>query len=82
MSLAGRSWTGGTPPLPTPREGRSRRVLLSGVFHHGGGVDGADDSLLQFKLRFDEGGLLELTVGKGIHDEQAYRALVGEGFDG
>jgi hypothetical protein len=43
----------------------------SPAFHLGGGVGGADDSLLQVKLRFDEGRLLESTVGKGIHDERA-----------
>jgi hypothetical protein len=51
-------------------------------FHLGGGVGGADDSLLQFKLRFDESGLLESAVGKAIHDEPGYRELGGEGFDG
>ena len=51
-------------------------------FHLGGGVGGADDSLLEFKLRFDEGGLIESAVGKAIHDEAAYRELGGAGFDG
>jgi hypothetical protein len=51
-------------------------------FHLGGGVGGADDSLLQFKLRFDEGGRLDSAVGKAIHDEEAYRELGGQGFDG
>jgi serine/alanine adding enzyme len=51
-------------------------------FHLGGGVGGADDSLLQFKLRFDEGGLIESAVGKAIHDDDAYRRLGGQGFDG
>jgi hypothetical protein len=51
-------------------------------FHLGAGLGGAADSLLEFKLRFDPGGLLESAVGKAIHDEQAYRELGGEGFDG
>jgi len=51
-------------------------------FHLGGGVGGADDSLLQFKLRFDEGGYLDSAVGKAIHNEEAYRELGGQGFDG
>jgi hypothetical protein len=38
--------------------------------------------LLEFKVRFDEGGLLASAVGKAIHDEQAHRAAGGEGFDG
>ena len=51
-------------------------------FHLGGGVGGADDSLLEFKLRFDLGGLIESAVGKAIHDDDAYRRLGGEGFGG
>jgi len=51
-------------------------------FHLGGGVGGADDSLLQFKLRFDEGGLIESAVGKAIHDDARYRSLGSEGYEG
>jgi serine/alanine adding enzyme len=54
-------------------------------FHLGGGVGGADDTLLEFKLRFDPGALIESAVGKAIHDPEAYRELAGpdaglEGF--
>ena len=54
-------------------------------FHLGGGIGGRRDSLFEFKLRFDPGGELEMAVGKAIHDDGAYRALVGsqaglEGF--
>jgi hypothetical protein len=46
-------------------------------FHLGGGVGGARDSLYEFKLRFDPGGVLEAAIGKAIHDEVAYRKLAG-----
>jgi hypothetical protein len=46
-------------------------------FHLGGGAGGRDDSLLSFKRRFDEGGLLECAVGKAVHDPAAYRELAG-----
>jgi hypothetical protein len=54
-------------------------------FHLGGGVGGRDDSLLEFKRRFDPGGMLEAAVGKAVHDESLYRSLAGgnaglEGF--
>lgn len=54
-------------------------------FHLGGGVGGHADSLFDFKRRFDPGGVLEVAVGKAVHDEAAYRILSGgdtglEGF--
>ena len=53
-------------------------------FHLGGGVGGARDSLYEFKLRFDPGGEVEAAIGKAVHDEEAYRRLVGAeaGLDG
>jgi serine/alanine adding enzyme len=53
-------------------------------FHLGGGLGGGEDSLFEFKQRFDTGGRVEMAVGKAVHDEAAYRALGGttdtEGF--
>ena len=54
-------------------------------FHLGGGLGGGSDSLFEFKRRFDPGGVLEMAIGKAVHDEAAYRALSGgeggtEGF--
>jgi serine/alanine adding enzyme len=54
-------------------------------FHLGGGLGGGEDSLFEFKQRFDPGGRVEMAVGKAVHDEAAYRALAGgtaetEGF--
>jgi serine/alanine adding enzyme len=46
-------------------------------FHLGGGLGGRADSLFEFKQRFDPGGVVEMAVGKVIHDEDAYRALSG-----
>ena len=46
-------------------------------FHLGGGAGGRADSLLSFKRRFDDGGLLECAVGKAVHDPAAYRTLTG-----
>jgi serine/alanine adding enzyme len=53
-------------------------------FHLGGGIGGRVDSLFDFKRRFDPDGVLEMAIGKAIHDEHAYRALAGEeaGLDG
>jgi serine/alanine adding enzyme len=46
-------------------------------FHLGGGVGGFEDSLYEFKRRFDPEGLLPATLGKAVHEDQAYRALAG-----
>jgi serine/alanine adding enzyme len=48
-------------------------------FHLGGGVGGAEDSLHEFKRRFDPGGLVDAAIGKTIHDEEAYARLAGGG---
>jgi hypothetical protein len=52
--------------------------------HLGGGVGGHEDSLYEFKRRFDPKGRLPATVGKAVHDEEAYRRLIGgaAGLDG
>ena len=46
-------------------------------FHLGGGVGGFEDSLYEFKRRFDPDGRLAATLGKAVHDADAYRALAG-----
>jgi serine/alanine adding enzyme len=46
-------------------------------FHLGGGVGGFEDSLYEFKRRFDPEGTLPATLGKAVHDEVAYRRLAG-----
>ena len=46
-------------------------------FHLGGGVGGFEDSLYEFKRRFDPGGPLPAYLGKAVHDEDAYRELSG-----
>jgi serine/alanine adding enzyme len=45
--------------------------------HLGGGVGGFEDSLYEFKRRFDPGGSLPAVLGKAVHDADAYRALAG-----
>ncbi len=45
------------------------------LFHLGGGVGGFEDTLYEFKRRFDPGGPLPAYLGKAVHDEGAYRAL-------
>ena len=47
------------------------------LFHLGGGVGGREDSLFEFKLRFDPGGRREMYLGKAVHDVDAYRDLAG-----
>jgi serine/alanine adding enzyme len=44
-------------------------------FHLGGGVGGFEDSLYEFKRRFDPDGRLPATLGKAVHDAGAYLAL-------
>jgi serine/alanine adding enzyme len=52
------------------------------LFHLGGGVGGAKDSLWEFKRRFAPKGLREAWIGKAVHDEAAYLALSGaKGLD-
>jgi serine/alanine adding enzyme len=46
-------------------------------FHLGGGVGGYEDSLYEFKRRFDPEGTLPAYLGKAVHDEDAYRRLAG-----
>lgn len=46
-------------------------------FHLGGGVGGFEDSLYEFKRRFDSGGALPAYLGKRVHDPDAYRRLSG-----
>ena len=46
-------------------------------FHLGGGVGGFEDSLYEFKRRFDPDGRLPATLGKAVHDGDAYRRLSG-----
>lgn len=45
------------------------------LFHLGGGVGGFEDSLYEFKRRFDPGGPLSAYLGKVVHDAEAYRTL-------
>jgi serine/alanine adding enzyme len=46
-------------------------------FHLGGGVGGFEDSLYEFKRRFDPEGALPAYLGKAVHDAVAYRTLAG-----
>jgi serine/alanine adding enzyme len=52
-------------------------------FHLGGGLGGREDSLYEFKRRFDAEGTLEAAVGKAVHDPERYASLAGDaGLDG
>jgi predicted N-acyltransferase len=51
-------------------------------FHLGGGVGGFEDSLYEFKRRFDSDGPLPACLGKAVHDPGAYRSLSGVGAIG
>ena len=46
-------------------------------FHLGGGVGGFEDSLYEFKRRFDPEGACPAYLGKAVHDRDAYLALSG-----
>ena len=46
-------------------------------FHLGGGVGGFEDSLYEFKRRFDTGGTFPAALGKAVHDAGVYRKLAG-----
>jgi hypothetical protein len=52
-------------------------------FQLGGGLGGREDSLYEFKRRFDPEGICEAAVGKAVHDPERYAALAGDaGLDG
>jgi hypothetical protein len=46
-------------------------------FHLGGGAGGREDTLFHFKQRFYPEGRREASVGKLVHDSEAYLALSG-----
>ena len=46
-------------------------------FHLGGGAGGREDTLFHFKQRFFPDGRRQASVGKLVHDAEAYRALTG-----
>jgi len=46
-------------------------------FHLGGGVGGFEDSLYEFKRRFDPEAALPAFLGKAVHDVHVYRELSG-----
>ena len=47
-------------------------------FHLGSGLGGGENSLWQFKQRFSPHPGREFSIGKIVHDEEAYRALGGD----
>jgi hypothetical protein len=47
------------------------------TLHLGGGVGGQEDSLFEYKRRFAPDDLVTASVGKAVHDEEAYRRLAG-----
>jgi lipopolysaccharide/colanic/teichoic acid biosynthesis glycosyltransferase len=77
------------------RQGASHLALLTAArwgqergyeaLHLGGGVGGQEDSLFDYKRRFAPDDLVTASVGKAVHDEEAYRRLAGVteiAFDG
>jgi hypothetical protein len=60
--------------LEAARWGHDRRCE---IFHLGGGVGGAQDSLWEYKRRFAPDALVEAWIGKAVHDEAAYFELSG-----
>lgn len=47
------------------------------TLHLGGGVSGAADSLLEYKLRFAPEGLIPSATGRAVHDLAEYERLTG-----
>ena len=47
------------------------------ALHLGGGVGGQEGSLFDYKRRFAPDDLITASVGKAVHDEEAYRRLAG-----
>ena len=47
-------------------------------FHLGGGLGGREDSLYEFKRRFDPAGSREAAIGKAVHDPARYADLAGD----
>jgi serine/alanine adding enzyme len=92
LCLAGRPWLHyhlGATLEPARSVGASNLLMLAAArwgreagyqqFHLGGGVGGREDSLWEYKRRFTPDGLVEAWLGKLVHDEPAYLALIGAG---